>query len=231
MISKDLAVENDWAFDTVRNALLTGPNAGGKSTLMKSVLLSVLMAQTLGLAPCRGGMSLSPFGVICSHINVPDSQVCGESLFEAEMKRAKECVALLERARADGRFALVVMDEIFSSTNPVEGISGAFATAKKLATFDNAVNIISTHYTYLAKLAMVKKEGSDGFLYRAYKMPVVMGCGTIGKPYRLKPGISTQFVALEIMRASGFDNDIVENAIKVKDTMIREPRFILVVDC
>jgi hypothetical protein len=221
MIPKAFAISNDWILSntgSVRNALLTGPNAGGKSTLMKGTLLSVLMAQTLGVAPCRESMTISPFYIISSHINVPDSQVRGESLFEAEMKRAKECVSLLERARTNNKFALVVMDEIFSSTNPVEGIAGAFATAKKLATFDNTINIISTHYTYLAKLANVKNANN----YKAYKMPVIISeSGNIEKPYRLQTGVSTQYVALEIMRSAGIDDDIVRDAIHIKNEMIR----------
>eukprot|EP00798_Chlamydomonas_sp_ICE-L_P032754 gene32754-biopygen13948 len=136
------AVPNDWSFSpSERNAILTGPNAGGKSTLMKSTLLSVLMAQTLSFVPCKS-MQIRPFGALCSHINVPDSHVRGESLFQAEMNRAKRCVLSIEQARKRGLTCLVVIDEIFSSTNPVEGIAGAVATASKIGSFENAINIV-----------------------------------------------------------------------------------------
>lgn len=219
------AVPNDWAFTpSERSALLTGPNAGGKSTLMKSVLMAVLMAQTLSFAPCREGMTLRPFGALCSHINVPDSHERGESLFQAEMNRAKRCVATLEAARASGSTALVVIDEIFSSTNPIEGIAGALATASRLGAFQNAVNIVSTHYTHMVKLT----RGPEA-LFRAFKMPVILppqqeASAPMLQPmratYKLKRGVSTQYVALEIMKASGMDSEIVRDAIRVKEELL-----------
>lgn len=212
------AVPNDWSFSpSERNAILTGPNAGGKSTLMKSTLLSVLMAQTLSFVPCKS-MQIRPFGALCSHINVPDSHVRGESLFQAEMNRAKRCVLSIEQARKRGLTCLVVIDEIFSSTNPVEGIAGAVATASKIGSFDNAINIVSTHFTHLAKLA----RGPEP-CYRAFKMPVKVDkqTGAITSEYKLHRGVSTQYVALEIMRASDMDSDIVREAIRVKEELLQ----------
>jgi hypothetical protein len=221
------SVANDWAFPAEpaarANALLTGPNAGGKSTLMKSVLLSVLMAQTLTFAPCRKGMLIRPFGRICSHINVPDSHERGESLFQAEMNRAMECIKALSRAREEGRTCLVVIDEIFSSTNPVEGIAGALATASKLGAFENAISIVSTHYTYLARLT----HGPDA-RFAAFMMPVRLGASAPCPlaDYKLRPGVSEQYVALEIMKAAGMDDDIVRDAISIKETILRGSRRI-----
>jgi DNA mismatch repair protein MutS len=146
-ISSQSAVTNDWSFtDEDRNAILTGPNAGGKSTLMKAVLVATLLAQTIGITSCKEGMELKPFGAIASHINVTDSQKRGESLFQAEMQRIKGCVDLLQSAEKRDLTALVVIDEIFSSTNPVEGVAGAYATARRIGTFKCALSIISTHY-------------------------------------------------------------------------------------
>lgn len=235
MIPKIKAVTNDWEFTVdqcgqdevqcdakklqkicTQNAILTGPNAGGKSTLMKGVLLSVLLAQTFGIAPCKQSMTLSPFGVISSHINVPDNQVRGESLFEAEMKRAKDCVSMLDNAVKEQKCVLIVMDEIFSSTNPIEGIAGAYATAKKLGSYKNAINIISTHYSYLAKLT---REG----MYNAFKMPVILDPidNSMTRPFKLHRGISSQYVALEIMRAAGTNDDIISDAIKIKNEIMQ----------
>lgn len=214
------AVTNDWSFTgDDRNAILTGPNAGGKSTLMKAVLVATLLAQTIGITSCKEGMELQPFGAIASHINVPDSQKRGESLFQAEMQRIKGCVDLLQNAEDRGLTALVVIDEIFSSTNPVEGVAGAYATALRIGSFKCALSIISTHYGYLARLA--KDPG-----FRAFQMPVKMKIrdkdnAKLVAPYKLKPGVSHQYVALELMRHSGVDTEILANAIKVKNQIIK----------
>jgi hypothetical protein len=194
------AVTNDWSFTgEERNAILTGPNAGGKSTLMKAVLVATLLAQTIGITSCKEGMDLQPFGSIASHINVPDSQRRGESLFQAEMQRVKGCVDLLQNAEKRGLPALVVIDEIFSSTNPVEGVAGAYATAQRIGSFKCALSIISTHYGYLARLARDKKK------FRAFQMPVKLrdeDNTILVAPYKLKQGVSRQYVALELMRRS-----------------------------
>ena len=158
---------------------------------------------------------MTPFQFISSHINVPDNQG-HESLFEAEMHRAKRNLDAI-KALSEHQLALVVMDEIFSSTNPVEGIAGAFAVAKRLAADPRTLCIISTHYLYLCKL-----ERSTGKAFRNYKMPVVLDSAgiTVGRPFRLCTGISRQYVALELLRKSGFDDDVIADALEVKNELL-----------
>jgi hypothetical protein len=216
----EVAVPNTWILGAggARHALLTGPNAGGKSTLLKGVLLSVLMSQTLTIAPCTTSCRLTPFHFISSHINVPDSQG-RESLFEAEMHRSKRNLDAL-KALAPGQRALVVMDEIFSSTNPLEGIAGAFAVAKSMAAHPGALCIISTHYLYLCKL-----ERDTNLAFRNFRMPVQLqlhggDSRVVAHPYRVRRGVSRQYVALELLRQSGFGDEILDEAITIKRRLL-----------
>jgi hypothetical protein len=209
------AVDNDWTLGK-HHALLTGPNAGGKSTLMKATLATVLMAQTLTITPCSGSCRMTPFSYISSHINVPDS-AGHESLFEAEMHRAKRNLDKLA-GLVPGKRALIVMDEIFSSTNPVEGIAGAYAVARRIAANPGALAIISTHYTYLCKL-----ERDTGGAFKNFRMPVPTSKSALS-PYKLMRGVSRQYVALELLRRSGFDDSIVSDAIAVKRSLLSSPR-------
>ena len=57
------------------------------------------------------------------------------------------------------------MDEIFSSTNPEEGISGGYAICERLGELKNSMNIITTHFNYLTRL-------TDTGNYKAYKIPI-----------------------------------------------------------
>jgi hypothetical protein len=225
------AVPNDWSFTgEERNAILTGPNAGGKSTLMKAVLVATLLAQTIGITSCKEGMEMQPFGSIASHINVPDSQRRGESLFQAEMQRVKGCVDLLQNAEKRGLPALVVIDEIFSSTNPVEGVAGAYATAQRIGSFACALSIISTHYGYLARLARNGRMVHGSQKFRAFQMPVKIreeDNTILVAPYKLKEGVSRQYVALELMRNSGVDQEILADAIAVKNDIINQSKPVL----
>ena len=185
------------------NTLITGPNAGGKSTFIKSLSLSVIASQTLGIAFCKS-LEITPFSLINTYLNIPDCKG-KESLFEAEMHRARDHIRKLNEL-SKHKFSFIVMDEIFNSTNPQEGISGAYAIAEKLANFKNSVSIITTHFTYLTNL-----ENNSSF--KNYKIPIKRdGDENIVYPYKLKSGVSNQYIALELLRNKGFDNDLVDNA-------------------
>jgi hypothetical protein len=247
-IPYDVNIKNDYGMggQSPPGMMLTGPNAGGKSTLLKSMMLAALLAQTLLTVPARS-LRLTPFSYLNSHVNVPDCKGRA-SLFEAEMNRAKCNVENLRSLKASDavapiiahtnttspsnsrpRYAFIIMDEIFSSTNPVEGIAGGYAVAKNLAETGLCLCAISTHFTYLCKLA--KRTG----LYTNWQMPVdhqqekrnnlknithVANITNIAYPYKLQRGVCQQYIALELLRRTNFDKAILDDAVAIKDEMM-----------
>jgi DNA mismatch repair protein MutS len=198
------AVPND--LPKLQNTIITGPNAGGKSTLLKAVLTNILLAQTVGVVSAKQFV-LTPFEFISSQISIPDCKG-KESLFQAEMYRCKEKLDIV-RSLPKNAFMFIAMDEIFNSTNPLEGISGAFAVLKKLAEYSNTLVMTTTHFIYLT---MLKDHG-----YSCKKMNVIQDPGKpIQFPYKLRNGVSRQAVALELLAANGFDEDLIQTAIEVK---------------
>lgn len=201
--------------------MITGPNAGGKSTLIKAILTNVWLCQTL----CMGAFAsarMCPFAYINTQITIPDTKG-KESLFEAEMFRCRHTIERLKHYASlpsSNNKCLVAMDEIFNSTNPVEGISGAYAVAKKLTTFPMLRCFITTHYTYLTKL----QKASQGKFINM-RMDAAVGTGTdILYSYRLQPGVSRQYIALELLRKNGFDLDLIKDAIAVKKQLLTRPK-------
>ena len=73
--------------------------------------------------------------LINTYLNIPDCKN-KESLFEAEMHRSRDYLNKLKEL-GEQDFSFIVMDEIFSSTNPEEGISGAYAICNKLSDYKN----------------------------------------------------------------------------------------------
>lgn len=192
------AVYNDikLGYKNNNNMLITGPNAGGKSTFIKSIAIAILLAQTIGIAPAKNRMVMTPFHIFNTYLNVPDNKGT-ESLFEAEMRRCREHLNQIKT----GKLAFVIMDEIFTGTNPREGISGGYAICKKLSKYENSIALITTHYNYLTNI----DENFDN-----YHMPIERTPDNkIKYNYILKPGISTQFIALELLKNKGFDKDII----------------------
>jgi len=190
--------------DKPNNILITGPNASGKSTFIKSVVLGVLMAQTISIAP-TSEMELTPFKLLNTYLNIPD--VKGrESLFEAEMYRARDHINMVYKLSHDDKeFSLVVMDEIFNSTNYEEGVAGAYIIGKELGKIKNSLTLITTHFNYLTKLSKTNN-------YINYKFEVEKVNDQIIKSYKMSEGISKQYLALDMLEKNGYNSDMIHEA-------------------
>lgn len=202
------SVKNSVCLTNTHNCIITGPNAAGKSTVIKSILLNVLLSQTLGIACCTECV-LTPFYHLSSQINIPD--VKGKmSLFEAEMFRCKQNVDIIDEMPFD-RKSLIVLDEVFSSTNIIEGVSGAYGILDYLGKKDNVCVIATTHYQYLTKLPH----------YLKFKMEAIVDTNNdvIKYDYLFKKGISKQYIALEILK-NNFNTQIIDVAINTKHKLL-----------
>lgn len=208
-IDQDVVIKNDFIYNG-KNIIITGPNAGGKSTFIKSLLINLLLSETVTIS-AADTCTLTPFNEISSQINVPDTKGY-ESLFEAEMHRCQKNLESLKKKQ--GGFSFVVMDEIFNSTNPLEGISAAYAIAKKISEYPFCVLVFTTHYIYLTKL------GKRTSRFENKKMEVKIENDKIQFLYKLKPGFSKQYIALELLKDNGFDNSVIEEALEIKRTLL-----------
>jgi DNA mismatch repair protein MutS len=207
-LNPNLSISNDLNLGDKNNnnAIITGPNAGGKSTFIKSIALSILFAQTLGISNCSN-LEFTVFKNIETYLNIPDLKG-KESLFEAEINRAYKYIETIKNLNKN-EFSLIIMDEIFNSTNPEEGIAGAYSICKKLSNFTNNISIITTHFNYLTKLEKKTKKFTN------YKITIQKHENKIIYPYTLIKGISNQFIALDLLKEKGFDYEIISEALKI----------------
>ncbi|QQR49476.1 hypothetical protein IPF37_01370 [bacterium] len=197
-----------------KNAVVTGPNAGGKSTALKSITVCVMLAQSFGIAPARS-MTMTPFALVNTYMNIADTEG-KESLFQAEMHRAQELLRQVRSLRND-QFSFVIMDEIFTGTNPKEGQAAAYGIAKKLATYNNSLAILATHFIVMTDLASdtVEDKAPNG-KFENFKVYIERDeYNTITFPYKLEKGITDQAIALDLLQSEGFDDDILQDAFDV----------------
>jgi DNA mismatch repair ATPase MutS len=188
-----------------RGLMVTGPNAGGKSTALKGITTAILLAQTICIAPANS-MTLTPFKHIKTYMNIADT-TGSASLYQAEMRRTHDLINTLKTLK-DDEFAFAVMDEIFTGANAKEGEAGAFGVAKKLSSMPNALCIFATHFQKLTELENL----THGALTN-YKVAVVKNDdGSFSFPYKLEPGITDQSIALALLAQEGFDEDILADA-------------------
>ena len=187
------------------NIILTGPNAGGKSTFIKGITLNVLLAQTIGIVPAHN-FSFTPFAKINTYMNISDDISAGKSLFMSEVLRAQELVDTIQNLPKN-KFVFSVMDEMFSGTSPKEGEATSYAVAENLGKNSHSLLLLATHFPELKKL-----EAATGN-FKNYQVRVVHHTdGTFTYPFKLQEGAADQNVAIDILKQQGFSSSILDRA-------------------
>lgn len=197
-INPDTVVINSATFATsCPNSILTGPNAGGKSTIIKAIMLNVLMAQTFGIAPSES-LTLTPFTQLNCFMNISDDIATGASLFKSEVMRAKKLLDMVQSLKSH-EFGFVIIDEVFTGTSPQEGEIAAIRFAKHLGTYKNNIGIIATHYP-----KMVDLETETNGNYRNHHVEILRNeDNSLNRTFKLKNGPSFFNVAFDILEEEG----------------------------
>jgi DNA mismatch repair protein MutS len=137
---------NDVTLDKQQRMLIiTGPNMGGKSVLMRQTALIVLMAHIGSFVPADRAV-IGAIDGIFTRIGANDDLAGGRSTFMVEMT---ETANILHNAT---RNSLVLMDEIGRGTSTFDGLSLAWACAEHLARHIGAYTLFATHYFELTRL-------------------------------------------------------------------------------
>lgn len=178
-------------FTDQSHTILTGPNRGGKSSVLRSILLNVYCSQLFGMAFFREKLSIKPFTWIATGLRVEDKPGTS-SLFETEVDFATR---ILRRSRYLNHCGLVLFDELFHSTNPPDGARTASVFLNKLWKRENVASLISTHVFELA-------ENAPAHVNRLC-VPATQENGQIRFTYQLESGICKVSSVDEILREKG----------------------------
>jgi hypothetical protein len=138
-------VKND--IDLDNNIIITGPNASGKTTVLKSVLINILLSQQFGCGFFTEA-KLPTYRHLHCYLNIPDTSG-RDSLFQAEARRCKEIIDSIEEDSKSLHFC--VFDEIYSGTNPEEAEKTAYAFMKYLVKRSQVSCILTTHFIKVCK--------------------------------------------------------------------------------
>jgi DNA mismatch repair ATPase MutS len=138
-LSKDSRIGSSIQISNTKHFLLSGPNGGGKSSFLRSVLQTLLFSQSFGYAYGES-IELCVFDYILSGLNIQDSPG-KKSLFEKEICFARD-VLYYNNPKYKG---FIMFDEIFHSTNPPDGIKTANKFLNKLWSYNHVASIVSTH--------------------------------------------------------------------------------------
>jgi len=173
--------------------VVSGSNMSGKSTLLRTVGLSAVLAQAGAPVPAAA-LTLTPLAVAAS-LRIQDSLHAGTSRFYAEVTRVKQVVDLA----AGSPPLLFLLDEIFHGTNSHDRRIGSEAVVRVLVD-RGAIGLVTTHDLAIAQVA----DALGGRAANVHFEDQLLD-GRMTFDYRVRPGVVTRSNALELMRAVGLD--------------------------
>ncbi len=181
--------------------LLTGSNASGKSTFLKTVALAALLAQTIHTVPAK--QYRAPMYRVLSSMALRDDLGRGESYYIVEIKAIKR---ILDEAGKEGEPRLLCfVDEVLRGTNTVERIAASTRILMELA-HKGALCFAATHDIELTELL---KE-----IYTNYHFAEEIKEGDIVFNYQLQEGRCSTRNAIRLLDLLGYDKQITEQAMR-----------------
>jgi len=138
-------IKNDIEFK--KNIIITGPNASGKTTILKSVLINIIFTQQFGCG-FYDSAKIKPFNHIHCYLNIPDTSG-RDSLFQAEARRCKEILDIINSNKKNNHFC--AFDELYSGTNPDEAELSTTAFMSYISKYKNVHFLLTTHFIKVCK--------------------------------------------------------------------------------
>jgi hypothetical protein len=201
-LNEDNCVKNNCSME--KKLIVTGPNASGKTTFLKTHTINVLMCQQIGFGFFDQGI-LHPYTHIHSYLNIPDTSE-RDSLFQAESRRCKDIIdSISEFPEEEGYRHYCIFDELYSGTNPKEATKSAYAFLKYMSNYSHVDFILTTHYVSVC--SKLKKSK----LVNNFKMDVKKKKGKLIYEYKLKKGISKIQGAVNILEEMNYPKEILDS--------------------
>ncbi|XP_048562203.1 DNA mismatch repair protein MSH7 isoform X2 [Triticum urartu] len=206
LVPNDLSLGQDLSGHNRFALLLTGPNMGGKSTIMRATCLAIVLAQLGCYVPCIS-CELTLADSIFTRLGATDRIMSGESTFLVE---CSETASVLQNATED---SLVLLDELGRGTSTFDGYAIAYAVFRHLVEQVRCRLLFATHYHPLTKEFASHPHVSLQHMACMLR-PRSGGNGEMELTflYRLASGASPESYGLQVAAMAGIPKSIVEKA-------------------
>jgi hypothetical protein len=187
-----------------KNMIISGPNASGKTTVIKSVLINIIVSQQFGCGFYDSAI-LKPYDNIHCYLNIPDTSG-RDSLFQAEARRCKEIIDIINKEPDKTHFC--AFDELYSGTNPDEATISAIAFMEYVIKNKNVNTILTTHFIKVCKKLKKNK------LIENHYMDTIKKGNRIQYLYELRKGISNIKGGINVLYDMNYPSEIIERTIQ-----------------
>ena len=198
-------------FETGKGMLITGSNASGKSTFLKTVAINALLAQSIHT--CLADEFETCFFRICSSMSLKDDVLHGESYYMVEIRSIKRILDLI--AHKEYR-VLCFVDEVLRGTNTVERIAASSQILNSLNS-ENSMCFVATHDIELTSLLEDR--------YENYHFMEEVTDGDVTFSYQLLPGKATTRNAIRLLSIMGYQEDIIRKAEQMASEFVRNSHW------
>ena len=204
-------VPNDVLLDNDHNRLiiLTGPNMAGKSTFMRQIALTSIMAQAGSFVPATFA-SVSLVDRVFTRVGAYDDLSAGQSTFMVEMT---ELATILAAATKD---SLVLLDEVGRGTSTFDGLSLAWAISEYLHNHIKCRSVFATHYHQLTQLEALLPG------VRNYSIAVKEEKGAITFLRTVVPGATDKSYGVHVARLAGVPEAVTRRADEILKEIEKE---------
>ena len=182
------------------NLILTGPNAAGKTTLLKSTLFNIIISQQLGCGFYEEA-NIQIYDFIHCYINIPDTSN-RDSLFQAEARQCKKILNIIEENKDKKHFC--VFDELYSGTNPDDAVESGYNYLKYLNKNKNVDYLLTTHYYKLCKKMDKTEKNIKNYHMEIKKLKNDFICN-----YKIKKGISKIKGGIKVLKDLNYPYEII----------------------
>jgi len=190
----------------VNKMIITGVNASGKTTMLKTTTINIIFSQQFGYGFFKE-FSLNPYTHIHSYLNIPDTSG-RDSLFQAESRRCKEIIDIIGEnsgSLTESRH-FCIFDELYSGTNPIEATKTAYAFLKYLSKYKNVHFILTTHYKEICEKIEKTKTNIKNYQMIAKELEH----DEIEYTYQLKTGICKIQGAIVVLKDMKYPLEIMD---------------------
>ena len=195
-----------------KNKIITGPNASGKTTILKSTIINLLLCQQVGYGYLHSG-TITPFHQIHCYMNIPDTNG-RDSLFQAEARRCLEIYNNMQENSNQRHFA--IFDELYSGTNPYEAISSAYAYLHTISKNKNIKFILTTHFIKLCELF---EENKNKHIENCYMNTTINNTYDPIYEYKMKKGISKVKGGICVLKQLNYPSKVIEKTQYILDNI------------